>query len=112
MLGYLEIKMKVYINAIKCEKCGNTIYSRANHDFTYCPCRAIYVDAGNQSISKEDSNKICGVGRVGGNPKEYTFCEISLGEFKTVKEASQILYNDWNTHSNKYGLVLLNGDVK
>ena len=34
------------IKAIKCKKCGDTIYSRNTHDFHYCSCKTVAVDGG------------------------------------------------------------------
>ena len=34
------------VQAIVCPKCGDTLFSRARHDFRYCSCGEVAVDGG------------------------------------------------------------------
>lgn len=36
----------IWMNRIKCKKCGDIITSNNRHDFKYCKCRAVFVDGG------------------------------------------------------------------
>ena len=38
--------MKILANSIKCNHCGDHIYSAHRHDFRYCECGAVAVDGG------------------------------------------------------------------
>ena len=77
------------INAIKCTKCGDTIFSRANHDFARCSCGAIAIDGG-------QTNKYYG---INAEPDDMEGAEFELDV--TLKE----LYDDWNYGRDKYGLI-------
>lgn len=74
------------VSAIKCNKCGDTVYSRARHDFRSCTCEAVAIDGG------RDYTKVSG--------SEFTFVELDLGDIT----ASDI-YNDWNKRIDKLGLI-------
>jgi hypothetical protein len=80
------------INAIKCLHCGDIIYSRARHDFHTCSCdlndRGIAIDGG------FDLCRIC----QGPNAK-YKWIKIEVNATK------QELYQDWNTGTDKFGLI-------
>ena len=77
------------VNAIICLKCGDTVYSRANHDCRWCSCRSCYIDGGQENPCY----------RIGGNPGEIQGVHIEVDA--TIKE----LYDDWNTRKDKYGRV-------
>lgn len=106
--------MKVKITAIKCYACGDIVYSRANHDFHYCSCGEVAVDAGNKMSTYKDEldagRVIGGIGRIlakdvsAGN-KCFTYLTIDLGNFFSLKEAKRVLYEDWNKEENKYGRI-------
>lgn len=77
------------VNALKCLMCGDIIYSRARHDFRYCTCGNIYIDGG------------------------FDYCKIGF-IYKDKHESKKInidinnkgeLFNDWNKHQDKYGLI-------
>ena len=76
------------IQAIKCKNCGDTVYSRALHDFRKCSCGYIGIDGG------FDYGKI-----VFHNANDFESIEIEVDATK------QDLYNDWNYGINKYGLI-------
>lgn len=38
--------MKIVVNRIKCNRCGDIIESKSVHDFKSCKCGAVAVDGG------------------------------------------------------------------
>ena len=75
------------INAIKCKKCGDIIFSRARHDFHSCSCESIYIDGGFDYC------------RMAGAPTNIESCKIQLDITK------EELFDDWNNGNDKYGLI-------
>ena len=73
--------------AVKCNKCGEIIYSRAHHDFHYCSCGATFVDGGRDYLRY-------GNDPTAGRPKEL---EIE------VDATEQEMYQDWNKRLDKLG---------
>jgi len=78
----------ITVNAIRCPKCGDTIYSRARHDYRGCTCGAIAIDGGFDYT------------RVSADPDVF-------GQLETVKlevDATKVqLYQDWNHGGETYG---------
>lgn len=74
------------VNAIKCLDCGDTVFSRARHDFRWCSCKKCAIDGG---FEYTKINFII--------PPEQVEIEIE----QTKKE----LYDDWNYSINKFGLI-------
>lgn len=76
------------ITAIECPKCGYIMFSRARHDFRYCPCENVFVDGGLDYLrfGGEDISTI----------KRHKL-ELSL--------TPQELYDDWNHNTNKFGSI-------
>ncbi len=75
------------ISAIRCDKCHDTIYSRAVHDYRSCSCGDIAIDGGfdyTRTIFKTEAPKLI---------------ELDLDVSK------QILYEDWNNKKDVYGLI-------
>jgi hypothetical protein len=70
---------------IKCRTCGVTVYSRAGHDFRWCPCKSLAVDGGPHYL------RVSGYG----DPVQL---EIDATETE--------LYHDWNYAVDRYGWVL------
>lgn len=81
------------INAIKCLKCGDIIYSRSRHDFRWCSCESCAVDGGFDYL------------KIVGNKENWEFKRINVLENKTDDEAKKILFEDWNKGKNKYGVL-------
>jgi len=79
--------MTMKINAIKCDQCGDIVFSRARHDMRGCSCGEVAIDGG------FDYNKIC---FRTSSPQRV---EIEVNA--TKKE----LYDDWNNNKEKYGLI-------
>jgi len=73
------------VHAIICNKCGATIYSRAVHDFHWCPCKTVAIDGG------FDYTRIIGT----------DFRQTKI-EVKATKEE---LFNDWNIQIDKFGTI-------
>lgn len=77
------------VNAIKCPKCKDTIFSRARHDFHSCSCGAIHVDGGFdyfRMLSAQDIEE----------PEPF---KINL------KQTRDQLYRDWNLNINRFGTI-------
>lgn len=78
----------MYVNAIRCEECGYTIFSRARHDFRSCECGKVSIDGGLDYTKINFKTK---------TPPEPFPLEINV----TPKK----LYEDWDKDINKYGLI-------
>lgn len=76
------------VNAIICPKCGDTIYSRAKHDFRNCSCKGCFIDGGLDYI------------RMGGIKTK----NVKVFKLK-IEATAKELYDDWNLHGKKYGLI-------
>lgn len=86
------------VNAIKCNKCNNTIYSRATHDFHWCPCGSCAVDGGFDYF------------KITGNPNDFETTKLNVLDNEDINVAKKKLYDDWNFGNNQYGTVY-QGDV-
>lgn len=78
----------ITVNAIICPSCGDTIYSRARHDFHYCSCGETFIDGGFDYT------------HFGG--KDLLAIKHVTLEIPTTK---QKFYDDWNKQINHYGLI-------
>lgn len=85
----MKSKIILKLDARQCPNCQDVIFSRANHDFRSCSCGDISVDGGFSSYG----------GRVLWKDKlpEHKIVEVT----QTQKE----LYEDWNYHIDKYGII-------
>ena len=88
----------VEVVSYKCPKCKDRVFSRANHDFRGCSCGAIAVDAGFSGYG----------GRLiwsdGIDPSQFDRQVLKL------PQTQQELYDDWNTGTNKYGIIKEDND--
>lgn len=75
------------IRAIKCTNCGDTIYSRANHDYMTCTCGKCSIDGGQDSEYYWVS-------------ADADYVEDATFEMDTTL---QELYDDWNEGTDKLG---------
>lgn len=75
------------VTAIQCKECFDTIYSRARHDMRWCSCRSSAIDGG-----QTDYFKITGLSN-------------ELIEINVPRVNLKDLYQDWNTSTDKYGLI-------
>lgn len=81
------------VKGIKCNNCGDIIYSRAEHDFHWCSCEKCAIDGGFDYY------------RIIGNKEDWEMIEVEILTDKDHEEAIKILYNDWNLGKNKYGII-------
>lgn len=72
------------VTAVTCSHCGNTIYSRAIHDFRTCTCGETFIDGG----------------------PEYVRTNASETETVRVNCTKENLYKDYNLGINKYGIII------
>lgn len=79
------------VEAIKCPKCKDTIYSRANHDYHYCTCGAVAIDGGRNYTKVSWDPSVA--------PPD-TF-ELDLGDKITQHD----LYFDWNYRIDFLGTI-------
>ena len=75
------------VSCITCPECGDTIFSRARHDFRSCTCEKYHIDGGDSYI------------RIG-FPKEMP--KIKKLKIAATKEE---LYDDWNKRNDVFGLI-------
>lgn len=78
----------IKVNAIQCQDCKDTIFSRANHDCRHCSCGKIYIDGGFNEH-----------GGMGMTDKQPLYVQI------TVDASKAELYDDWNKSIDKYGRI-------
>lgn len=76
------------VKAVKCSKCRDTIFSRAQYDFRSCTCGSISIDGG-----LEYTRMLWKKGKM---PETF-----ELDVDATVAQ----LYQDWNKRINKFGLI-------
>lgn len=79
------------ITALKCPKCRDLIYSRAVHDFHYCTCGSVSIDGGFDYCRM-------------GHSKDLKFDDLKWVDVK-VKATKHELYQDWNCHTDKFGVI-------
>lgn len=79
----------ITVQAIKCPRCEDTIFSRAGHDFRSCTCGGYSIDGGQNYVRCLWNNEL--------NPPECFELEV-----KATKEQ---LYKDWNLSKDKFGLI-------
>ena len=81
--------MSITVKAVKCPKCGETIYSRCHYDFHYCHCGATAIDGGFDyvKISGKDAEK------------------LQAFDVKLDDVDEEGLHKDWSEETNKYGWI-------
>lgn len=75
------------VKAVTCNRCGDTMYSRAANDMRWCGCDQVSIDGGFERTA------------INGTPGTYTEKEIEVSA--TVKE----LFNDWERDEDKFGMI-------
>jgi len=78
------------VKATKCPDCGDTIFSRARHDFRSCSCEKVAIDGGFDYVRLVFPTDM--------KPPEIFDLE--------VEQTPMELYDDWNSRRNKFGLFL------
>jgi hypothetical protein len=76
------------VNAIKCLKCNDIIYSRSRHDFKFCSCKSTAIDGG------FDYMKVSFDPKIG-----YESVDLELDVEK------KDLIHDYNYAIDQYGLI-------
>lgn len=79
----------ITVNAIRCPKCGEIIYSRAHHDFHFCHCGNAYIDGGFDYV------------RIGA---KEGLDDIKVFQLE-IKSNKKELYDDWNKNKDKFGWI-------
>lgn len=83
----LRMQPRTQVDAVVCDSCGDTIFSRARHDMRWCGCKNVGVDGGFDYF------------KVSGNLVRFKRIRI------TVMASKNQLYDDWNNNINKYGII-------
>jgi len=84
------------VSAIKCPCCGDTIYSRACHDYRSCSCFGVSIDGGFDYIKVSCDPKLSNI----------KLCSVNVDATKDE------LYTDWNQKKDKFGLIRNENGVK
>ena len=79
------------LKGIRCKSCNPNcvIYSRSRHDFRWCPGQHVAVDGGTDYFKAAFNDGV-------------VFEEVELDIPVTPLQ----LYQDWNTRTDKYGLII------
>jgi hypothetical protein len=86
------VKKKLSVQAIECLVCGDTVYSRATHDYRKCTCGRVAIDGGRDYTRVLYEREVNGVVKA-----KSKILKLNV----TEKE----LYDDWNQRIDKYGIV-------
>lgn len=78
--------VRTKVQCVKCNNCGDEIYSRARHDMHYCRCGKTMIDGGFDYMR---------CGWEDGEPPKDTK--------RYVNVTKQELYDDWNQRLDKFG---------
>ena len=81
------------VNGIMCPKCDDIIFSRAHHDFHSCTCGSVNIDGGFEYLRFGWNNDI--------NRDDIIHVDIEFNSNIT----KEILYQDWNLRTDKYGIL-------
>jgi len=84
------------LNAIRCPRCKEIIYSRTVHDYHSCHCGAVTIDGGLEYCH-------CGWIESVPMPKVITI---------DIKTNPTTLYQDWNYMTNKLGWIKIRRNGK
>jgi len=83
--------MSITIQAVKCPKCEDIIFSRAGHDYHSCSCGTLSVDGGFEYMKLSLAPPF--------NFSEITELTLELNLSK------RDLYDDWNKSFDKHGVI-------
>lgn len=61
--------MRIIVNKIKCNKCGEEIESKSTHDLKFCKCTSVVVDGGLDYLR-----------RLGRREEDYTELSIVVSD--------------------------------
>lgn len=80
----------IKVNAIICPTCGDTIFSRAHHDYRTCSCKNTTIDGGFDVV------------RINWDANKYSCPKVFKLKISAIKKQ---LYNDWTSREDKFGLI-------
>lgn len=93
----------IKMGAIKCLLCGDTVYSRTNHDFKRCYCGNVFMDGGPVFRNNESNGHYrCGAKIL--DKSEDTFIKLDVNA-TDLEKVGKILFDDWNNEENEFGLM-------
>lgn len=81
------------VKAIKCNKCGDVIYSRCRHDFHWCSCESCAIDGGFDYM------------KITGHDGDWGQVDINILDNESQDKVKNIMFDDWNKNKNKYGTI-------
>jgi hypothetical protein len=84
---------KTRVTTVTCSKCATETYSRTRHDYHLCECGGTMVDGGFDYL------------RYGSDPGYAR----PLIRIRYVNATRKELYDDWNTHEEKFGVFVKKG---
>lgn len=90
--------MGLKVSAIKCSNCGDTIYSRCQHDYNTCSCSK--EDCPDFGVSI-DGGLYCVHFGWGNKQEKPELIQIELDDGISTRD----LYDDWNKRINKHGKI-------
>ena len=73
------------VSAIKCRHCGDTVFSRADHDMRFCSCKRVSIDGGRSYF------------KASGIESDIVVVDVD----QTHKD----LYDDWNNRTDRFGII-------
>jgi len=95
--------MKFKVMAMKCLLCGDTIFSRARHDYVMCSCGQCSIDGGptiteptQVQLDQLDSINIVSQGCIKKDLVKYVSIELDSGE----EHPKIYLYNNYNSNGD------------
>lgn len=62
--------MRILVNKIRCNKCGQEIESTSTHDFKWCRCNSVAIDGGLDYLR-----------RIAKSKNDYTELSIIVNEY-------------------------------
>lgn len=77
----------MYLNAIKCPHCKDTVYSRVREDLRHCSCGYVWISGGTISLN------------IGCLDEEVTSFKVQVDTNFTD------LFTDWNRGIDKLGII-------
>lgn len=82
-----KVKVRTRVATLICKLCGDTIFSRARHDFRACSCGAVSIDGGFDYTSIN------------------AYPDSMILKFRYIPATRNDLYRDWCLGINEYGLI-------
>ena len=83
------------VNAVKCNNCRQTVYSRSRHDFRTCSC--FRNEVGSTGIAVDGGRDYFKF--LHGDAATYEVVELD------IRATDEVLYDDWNKGFDNYGVL-------